>query len=34
MLIQVIILQEPFAKKCPKCEKESSEESDDFDYLE
>jgi len=34
MIIQAIILQEPFAKKCPTCTKKSSEESDDFDYME
>lgn len=34
MIIQAIILQEPFAKRCSKCEKKASEEKDDFDYLE
>lgn len=34
MMTQTIILQEPFAKRCPTCEKKSSQESGDFDYLE
>ena len=34
MITQAIILKEPLAKKCSTCAKKSSEESDDFDYME
>ncbi len=34
MITQAIVLKEPLAKKCSSCAKKSSEESDDFDYME
>jgi uncharacterized metal-binding protein YceD (DUF177 family) len=35
MLIQSIVLEEPFIKKCQKCQKEDTdEETDDLDYGE
>jgi uncharacterized metal-binding protein YceD (DUF177 family) len=34
MITQAIILRDPFAKRCPICTKRTSEESDDFDYME